>query len=288
MFGYVRTLNDELKIKDSKLYQSIYCGLCANMKKHYRFFNLTLSYDFVFLALIRLGISEEEVKIIKKRCPYNPFRKKYIIDNSSDLDTVSYCSAVLMYYKALDDCKDEKCFKKLKSSLLKKIAKRTIGKFNREEVFEKLVEESLSKINQFENNEDANFYDPAEEFGKILGIVFSLKVNNNSTERILYELGWHIGRWIYIADAYNDLSEDLKSGNYNPFIISGNYKDPEFSKNLEQAMMIELSEAEKALFLLDIKNESINDIIYNIMHLGMPDVIASVSKKYQEKEDDND
>ncbi len=34
---------------------------------------------------------------------------------------------------------------------------------------------------------------------------------------IMYEAAFHIGRWIYLADAVCDYPEDMRRGRFNPF-----------------------------------------------------------------------
>ena len=52
MFGYIKPVKAELKVKEWEAYQGIYCGLCKQLAKRYGFFaRMTLNYDFVFLAM---------------------------------------------------------------------------------------------------------------------------------------------------------------------------------------------------------------------------------------------
>ena len=63
MFGYVTPYESELRVKEQLFYKSTYCGLCKTMGK--RVCNesrLTLSYDIVFLALVRFLLTEEKVE----------------------------------------------------------------------------------------------------------------------------------------------------------------------------------------------------------------------------------
>ena len=54
MFGYVRTMDSELKVKEHELYKATYCGLCRSMGEVCGGSSrLTLSYDGVFLSLLR-------------------------------------------------------------------------------------------------------------------------------------------------------------------------------------------------------------------------------------------
>ena len=63
MFGYVKPYHPELLVKDYEFYRATYCGICRSMKKHTGVLsNVTLSYDSVLLALVRmLYIPDSEI-----------------------------------------------------------------------------------------------------------------------------------------------------------------------------------------------------------------------------------
>jgi glycosidase len=75
---------------------------------------MTLSYDFAFLALIRLALSGEETATSKRRCLAHPLRKRRMMDRNDQLDFCSYAAALLTYHKLIDDISDEKGVKRLK------------------------------------------------------------------------------------------------------------------------------------------------------------------------------
>ena len=55
MFGYVKPVPAELLVKEYEFYRATYCGICRSMKKHTGSLSkVTLSYDSVFLALVRM------------------------------------------------------------------------------------------------------------------------------------------------------------------------------------------------------------------------------------------
>lgn len=60
MFGYVRANKPEMKIKDYEQYKAVYCSLCRELGRSFGIVpRMTLSYDFTFLALLRLAVSKE-------------------------------------------------------------------------------------------------------------------------------------------------------------------------------------------------------------------------------------
>ncbi|NLT39458.1 MAG: hypothetical protein GXX89_03220, partial [Clostridiales bacterium] len=68
MFGYVRPLKGELKVREYEMYQAAYCGLCAAMKRRYGGIStLLLNYDLTFLAVLLLSLSAHP-GYVDKRC----------------------------------------------------------------------------------------------------------------------------------------------------------------------------------------------------------------------------
>ena len=66
MFGYVKALTPELRVKEFELYRSVYCGLCHHIKKRSPFMTFSLSYDFVLPALFSLAFTDIENISFKK------------------------------------------------------------------------------------------------------------------------------------------------------------------------------------------------------------------------------
>ena len=85
----------------------------------------------------------------------------------------------------------------------------------------------------------------------------------------LSKLGYNIGRYIYIADAYSDIERDRKSKSYNPFL---NYDDEylnsmDFDKRIMGTFNMNLNAISESYKDLKIKkNKSILD---NIIYLGL-------------------
>ncbi len=265
MFGYIRPMTEELKVKEHELYKSIYCGLCSAMGEHICTSNrLTLSYDMVFLALVRGCVTGENIHIEKKRCmahPVKPRNRAYIPN------TLRYCarvSAVLTYYNVKDDVEDGGS---VKAKLLLPSAKRYMKKADMPDISEiiKLHLAELSALEKGDGSLDRN----AECFGRLLGEVFAYGLENAE----LYNFGYHIGKWIYITDAADDFEKDQKSGEYNP--LSAYEALPWEALNI--ALTLELEAAYACFDRLEHKNQVLKAIIENILTLGMPSVSHKVT-----------
>ncbi len=291
MFGYIRVLEGELKIKDYAIYRGVYCGLCKTMHRNTGFTSpLTLTYDFVLLALIRSGINGEGFTVRPGKCAIHPIKKRPIAKENEALRFCSAISAVLTYYKLLDDKNDKDTKKRLLVKTTLGQAKRNMKKafkrfpeYNLQVLAEK-VETNLNKLTELESNACPSADACADVFGHLLADCFSHALPNEEKSLICAELGFRIGRWIYLADLCDDFKKDLKSGAYNPLIAGGYTEIPEML--LKGTLMRESSLAYKALFELNIEYNDIFSICENILTHGMKNIMEKLIKKNADKNDD--
>ena len=76
MFGYVRPRHTELLVREYDFYRAVYCGVCRSMKKKTgRASSFALSYDVVFLALVRMLYTDRALSCRKCRCMAHPCKK---------------------------------------------------------------------------------------------------------------------------------------------------------------------------------------------------------------------
>ena len=280
MFGYIRTDLPELKVRENEYYQAVYCGLCkAQGKCTGQCSRMTLSYDAVFLALLRLAISGECPKIKQGRCIAHPFKKRAYMSYCDTLGFCAYAYAILAYGKTIDDIADEKGMKRLKAKLVKpftrKMRKKALKRYS--ELDEK-VREGLKKLSETESLKLSSVDAPADNFGEILADIVSFGLDG-AEERIMRNIGKHIGRWIYIIDAADDQAEDAKKKRFNPFIcLYGNDEMTEEQKmGVATSLKLELLAAEPAFDLIDYgDNVNIEGIIKNIIYSGMPNTVEKV------------
>ena len=155
------------------------------------------------------------------------------------------------------------------------IRKRNIG--NGE--LDSIISRELEIIAEQEKKEEGSIYDLAEPFGRLLGAVFCDGVRDEKRKRGLNAFGKCIGRWIYIIDAVDDIEEDKKSSSFNRLIHEEQTLGREkFAEVMGQALVFELTEAEKVLDLLNIEDDGLLNIIRNILYLGMPETADRILK----------
>lgn len=282
MFGYVRPRRSEMKIKEFDYYRTVYCGLCHAEKKLSRRLRYSLSYDMVALALCRIGATGEKSTFKKCRCMVHPVKGRYCVACSPSLSYTASVAAILVYHKLLDDKEDEKGLRRLGARFMLSGAKRAM-KASPIPALNHLTKEKLDALYAAERAGAKSVYDGAILFGELLGEIFSFDesgILGKDKQICLREIGNRIGRFIYIVDAYADIAEDRKEGKYNPFLLSGeNTDDESFQAALINALDMELAAALNALDLLSIEDYGIENIIRNILAMGLPDVAEKVILK---------
>ena len=117
----------------------------------------------------------------------------------------------------------------------------------------------------------------------VLGKIFSFEIPNDTQARILYSLGYNVGKWIYLTDAVDDFTDDEKSGKFNPYLLR---LGKEVTKNnlISFAMgqlNICMDEACKAFDLLSLRN--FQPILHNILFFGMDNQLKEIIRKVNEK-----
>lgn len=289
MFGYVRTMDAELKVKEHELYRATYCGLCRSMGKCTgQCSRMTLNYDFVFLALTRYAISPCAVSFKAKRCIAHPFKKQSSMERNEILDYCAQASAILNYQKVLDDLSDEKGAKKLRALLLRPFVahsrKKAIKRSPALRELDASIAIKLDELGALEKSESVGVDLPAACFGEILGEIMSFGFDGTE-KRISFELGKHIGAWIYVADALDDMREDAKKGRYNPLLklYGGRIPNEDELSLIYDATKNKLFAASDAFDLIDIDDEGIKNILSNILYIGIPKRTAEIIENYSSK-----
>ena len=281
MFGYVRVNKPELKVKEYELYEATYCGLCRSMGKCTgQCSRMTLSYDFAFLALVRVNLAGDRTHFGMKRCIAHPLKKKQYMINNPTLEFCAGAAALLNYHKVADDLSDEAGAKKLKARLALPTVKRARKKALKTQGLADLdqkIADGLRALSSLEAEKRASVNEPAEIFGGILGDIMSYGLEG-ADKKVAYSLGLAVGKWIYIADALDDWEEDAKKGRYNPFALLYEKDTPTDSdlEGIKIALKNELIAAEAAMDLMKITSPTVESIISNILYLGLPQRIDSI------------
>ena len=276
MLGYVVINKNLLSQEDFDVYRGYYCGVCKSIGRRYgQIPRLVLSYDIVFLAMVLSSLTDKDVNLQREHCIIHPFSKNPVIKDDEALDYAGDMLLILAYYNFLDDKEDEhKVRGTLGSGVLKSSVERLKKKYPE---IAKSVDENISKLSGLEKEKSDSIDLTCEAFGNVLKDVFSgyPKIQGSDERRVLENLGYNLGRWIYIMDALDDYEEDKKSGSYNPLIYRKQGMD-----GLEDVIYNYLGNVSSSLDLLDIKKNK--GIIDNIVMLGLRGRTDGLLKKGEE------
>lgn len=261
MFGYIIVNKDEMKFKEFDIYHSYYCGLCRSLKERYGAAGqVSLSYDMTFLLMLLSSLYEPETEESECRCIAHPFekhltRRNLLTDYIADMNVLFTC------YKCRDDWEDEK-----------KLTKLVYGKFleGKSKKMQELYAGKVRKISLLMQN-----YSEAEEagkedidtmaglFGKVMAEIVACREDEWSEN--LRRFGFYLGKFIYLMDAYEDVEEDIKKGNYNP--LKKKYEQPDFEEECRVILTMMMSECCKEFEKLPILENA--EILRNILYSGV-------------------
>lgn len=265
MLGYVRAYRPEMKFKDYDAYKGVYCSLCKTIGKRYGLLaRLTLSYDFTFLAVLRMAVREDCVKMCPSRCTFNPLKKCYDCSrDNADLNYTADASMLTFYFKIKDNIEDSGFFKKMLCKILLPYANHIYkrAKNNCPETAEKIAD-LMKKQGRAEQN-DVGLDEAADASAKMLSVMLTSDIKSSDDEA-LGRLGYYLGRWVYIADAVDDCEDDIKSGSFNP--LKKKFGSPEYKQYCKDMLSLTIGEAVNEFDKLKIYR--FKDIIENVLIYG--------------------
>ena len=290
MFGYIKPFSGELKVREFELYKSFYCGLCRTMgNKISRLSRLTLSYDMVFLVIVRTVLTGEKIEGNKFRCKLKALKKKRCIAPNESLLYCACVSASLSYHKYKDDIADSKSrLKKLKKIspffLLLSHMRKKSRRYHPE--LENLIVPHLKRLSELEARNCASIDETASCFAGLMENIFSFGITAPNGLETAKTVGRNLGRWLYMADALDDFEKDKKKGEYNPFVAY--YKDKDSLASdmdlVKYALTSNLNEMDEAFSLFCAGAGSCLDpIVFNIIDLGLRDRQEQIFGKFKPK-----
>jgi len=273
MFGYVQPLKPELRIKEYACYKSYYCGVCKALGRKYGpMCRFTVTYDAAFLALLNSSLMETEVKVCYERCIVNPFKPQPVVREHDAVNYAAMVNVLLIYYKLKDSWKDDKrILSLLGSSFIKPFVGRTKKLYPE---VHRSIEELLNKLNSYEMAETPSIDEASDPFAKLLSVLLPFPGLERTANRVLTWMGYNLGKWIYVLDAFADIDEDLSSNSYNVLVArygKGRSAEEIREKSREEVefiLRVCLTEIGKAYELLDIKRNS--GLLENIIFFGLP------------------
>lgn len=224
MFGYVLPDKPNMFIKDFTLYRAFYCGLCKTIgKKCGQLMRLTTNYDITFLNVLAHGITGTDIEISNEVCILNPLKKKSVVKQTPLMLDIMDANTILAHYKAADDVQDNKsALKRLADAMV--IRRHFKKACKRNDAMYQTVKSGYERLAKLEGEGCENLDMVADCFAGIMRELTKIILKDNYSDAA-GEMMYNLGRWVYFADALDDLGEDAKKGEYNCFLVNYQYKD---------------------------------------------------------------
>lgn len=313
MLGYVKIDKGELKVREYEVYTGYYCGVCKSIGRRYgQLPRMVLSYDAAFLAILLASLSDESDTPVQEHCIAHPVIKKKTVIRNRAIDYAGDVMLILAWYKLADDAADEgKTYAKPVMLMMKRIFRRLNSLYPE---LCSSVKCHLSALSALEREKCASIDMAAEAFSKIMEDIFTEGLRavygseppqqtspgadrsdygisgasgmqngpcgfaspDNYTRELLARAGYHLGKWIYMIDAVDDIEENIESGAYNPLLFrfkfdAANETADEFRARIEPDLRFNLyhylAMLSRCTDSLDIRKNA--GIIENVIYFGL-------------------
>lgn len=313
MLGYVKIDKGELKVREYEVYTGYYCGVCKSIGRRYgQLPRMVLSYDAAFLAILLASLSDESDTPVQERCIAHPVIKKKTVIRNRAIDYAGDVMLILAWYKLADDATDEgKAYAKPVMLMMKRIFRRLNSLYPE---LCSSVKCHLSALSALEREKCASIDMAAEAFSKIMEDIFAEGLQavygseppqqtspgadrsdygisgasgmqngpcgfaspGSDTRELLARAGYHLGKWVYMIDAVDDIEENIESGAYNPLLFrfkfdAANETADEFRARIEPDLRFNLyhylAMLSRCTDSLDIRKNA--GIIENVIYFGL-------------------
>ena len=263
MFGYIIPDQQAMTPEARDRYRTAYCGLCRRAAAlHGMAGRMTLSYDLTFLNLLLSSLYEGETPAVAEtgRCPVHPIRPihwRY----SGPTDYCADIGLALHYYSARDKWQDDRSPAGLAyMKLLDQHRRQAEARWPRAC---QAITDGLDQLARYEAEGCEDLDLVSGSFGGLMAELFDYKQDRWSPE--LRTIGYSIGKYIYLLDAWDDLDRDKRKGAYNPLRrISA---EPDYQDQMREIFELLLAQAAGAFRRLPCVEDV--DLLENILYSGI-------------------
>lgn len=258
MFGYVTASFQELTKEQKERYSAVYCGICRRIRvQTSSMARLGLRYDMAFLALLLMSLYEPEEEKGRGACHLHPISKRAWLDNEF-IRYAADMNVVLAYYSCLDNWHDDGSHSaKLMAGVMEKGIPAIEERYPRQCT---AIRECLENLSRLEKENCPNPDEPAGAFGRLMGEL--LVYREDLWASTLRQMGFWLGRFIYLLDAEQDYDRDCRRDHYNPYRAMGEGKHPEQWREYLVLAMARCTECFERLPLVQDK-ALLNNILYS-------------------------
>ena len=260
MFGYVNVNWKELDEARKRRYGAVYCGICRRLREQAsQTARLCLRYDMAFLSLLLMSLYEPEEESGPNACMLHPVKKRPWVDNAY-IRYGADMNLALAFYNCLDDWQDDqKLAAKAMAEHLEGFMPELEMRYPRQCV---AIRDCIAELSRLEKENCPNPDAVANCFGRLMGEL--LVYEEDLWADILRQMGFHLGRFIYLLDAAVDYRRDKKKHKYNPYIAMGMEEN---WQQWDQYLILDMAKCTEIFERLPLVQDK--DILDNILYSGV-------------------
>jgi len=218
MFGYVVPDKNIIKDEQFALYGAFFCGLCKLLGEKYgQMRRLATNYDITFFAAFAHDQLNQPVEFAEERCVGSPVQKRAVIKPNPLMERIAALNIIFSFYKAEDNVIDgggagAAAVKKLLSKSFLKAAAA-------EPKLDGIVKEGYAALRVLEKANESSIDRVADCFASLLRGCGSEILGECATDSALRMI-YNVGKFVYLADALDDITDDAKKKRYNPLLAA--------------------------------------------------------------------
>lgn len=248
---------EKLATDEVERYQSIYCGLCRELRKRIgKLCRLGLTYEMTFLILFLSSLYEPKIKIEEFTCKIHPVHKRKSVV-SVYTDYAADMTVALAYHRCIHNKKSEQ--RQPRSRLthdLGEIYRDVQQRYPRQC---RAMEEGTENLKRIMN--DSTVSDEAINcFGHIIEELFVYEEDHWSES--LRNFGYNLGKFLYLMNAVLKYKKDKKRGSHN--VLYALNKTP---GEIEDQLSVMIGEAVHQFEKLPVIQDS--HLLRNILYIGV-------------------
>ena len=261
MLGYMLFRKEELRFREFDRYRAFYCGLChAVGARCGPAGRAALSYEMTFLSILLTSLYDDPAVDAPRRCLVHPVRKHASLTGGA----IAYCadlSAMLAYHDRMDGWRDGRKVAGLASAaLLRRGAEEAGARLPRQKA---ALDAYLRDLHAAEARREPNLDCAASLAGRMLSELYVMREDAYAQD--LRALGFAVGKFIALADSYEDLEEDRKRGTYNPLLAIADREG--FADEAESMLSAVLAPGAEAFERLPVIEDA--ELLRNILYSGV-------------------
>lgn len=140
------------------------------------------------------------------------------------------------------------------------------------------VEAQMKNQSALEKEKCASIDRAAEPTALIMSEIAGELSSDSEKKALLTRFGYLLGRYVYLADAFDDVQKDSRNNSYNPLLLQGeNSSQEKLQETAQDSIFFTLGELANVYVRLNLEN--FKPILDNIIYMGLKNTFFEITKR---------